>query len=80
MKGKRRGGEPESKNEDYDSVRKTDNKSVRCGRNTEAEILIDRELHKANRVFPERTLLKYCLASSVKAGFTLGMEKQMGCL
>ncbi len=80
MKGKRRGGEPESKNEDYDSVRKTDNNSVRWRRNTEAEILIDRELHKANRVFPERTLLKYCLASSVKAGFTLGMEKQMGCL
>lgn len=42
--------------------------------------LIDRELHKTNCVFPERTLLKYCLASSVKAGFTLGMQKQMGCL
>lgn len=41
---------------------------------------MDRELHKANRVFPEKTLLKYCLGSSVKAGFTQGMEKQMGCL
>ena len=28
----------------------------------------------------QRRHLKYCLASSVKAGFTLGMEKQMGCL
>lgn len=42
--------------------------------------MMDRELHKANRVFPEKTLLKYCLGSSVKAGFTQGMEKQMGCL
>ncbi len=42
--------------------------------------MIDRELHRADRVFPERTLLKYCSAASVKAGFTLGMEKQMGCL
>lgn len=29
MKGKRRGGELESKNEEYDSVRKTDNKRIR---------------------------------------------------
>lgn len=28
MKGKRRGGEPESKNEHYDSVRKMDNLST----------------------------------------------------
>lgn len=31
-------------------------------------------------VSSQRAHLKYCLASSVKAGFTLGMEKQMGCL
>lgn len=74
IRGMGRGGGPESKNEEYDSGRKTDNK------NTEAETLIDRERHKTNCVFPERTLLKYCLASSVKAGFTLGMQKQMGCL
>lgn len=40
--------------------------------------MIDRELHKTNSVFSERALLKYGLAGSVKAGFTLGMEKQMG--
>lgn len=51
-----RGGGAENKNEVYDSVRKTDNKTLSWGRSAEAEMLIDRELHKANCVSPLRTL------------------------
>lgn len=52
----RDGGEPENKNEVYDSVRKTDNRTIRWGRSAEAEMLIDGGLHKANCVSPLRTL------------------------
>lgn len=55
-------------------------KSLRWGRSPETEILKDREQHKTNCVSPLKSLLKYCLGSSVKAGFTQGMVKQMGCL
>lgn len=54
--GRCRGGAPENKNEVYDSVRKTDNKTLSWGRSAEAEMLTDRELHKANCVPPLRTL------------------------
>lgn len=59
----RGGWEAGSRNEDYDLVRKTDNRRVRWARHTEAEILIDRELHKADCVFPvtfEILLSQFC--------------------
>lgn len=53
---KAEGGGAENKNEVYDSVRKTDNKTLSWGSSAEAEMLTDRELHKANCVPPPRTL------------------------
>lgn len=49
-------------------------------RGTQKAEILERYGSTKSCIFPERTILKPCLASSVKAGFTLGMEKQMGCL
>lgn len=48
----REGGEGESKNEVYDSVRKTDNKSISWGRSAEAEMLIDRGATQSQLCLP----------------------------
>lgn len=66
-----RDGELESQNEEYSSVRKTDNKGIRWGRDRGAEIFIDRELHKTNSL-PQKDIFEMLLRQFCQGWFHPG--------